>query len=181
VIRTKRFVKLLARLGVRQDPGPVSERYIEHLGTASFLVDGAREFLDTVFGCLPMVLLTNGLSAVQRSRFAQADMERYFRGVVISEEVGVQKPDPEVFRIAVERAGIDRRAGVANGAGVSTGARRPIRALMVGDSLHSDVKGALAAGLDACWFNLRDQELDPEITPTYTVRSLSEILPILGL
>jgi FMN phosphatase YigB (HAD superfamily) len=51
---------------------------------------------------------------------------------------------------------------------------------MVGDNLNSDVKGALDAGLDACWFNLRGRPADPAVTPTYTVHALDEIPALLG-
>ena len=179
MIRTKRFVQLLERLHVSVDPLPVSDRYIQHLGEADFLIDGARELLERLHGKIPMVLLTNGLSLVQRSRFAKAGIGHYFEGIVISEEVGVQKPEPEVFRIALAHASGD---GTGDGAGSPGGDPIPPgRALMVGDNLNSDVKGALDAGLDACWFNLRGRPADPEITPTYTVQALAEIPGLLGL
>ncbi len=180
IIRTKRFVQLLQRLNLntdhqidpRTDPRSVSDRYIEHLSEAAFLVDGALEFLEQLQGTAPLVMLTNGLSSVQRPRFAKADMGRYFHDIVISEEVGVQKPDPEVFRIALARA-----AGVCTApAGV-----RPDRAIMIGDNLHSDIGGALAVGLDACWVNIRGRSNDRDVRPTYTVTSLQEIPTILGL
>lgn len=163
MIRTKRFVQLLGRLHVAVDPLPVSDRYVHHLGQAAFLVEGAVDLLEHLHGRIPMVLLTNGLSAVQRSRFARAGVSDYFAGIVISEEVGVQKPEPAVFAIALSHApGADR-------------------AIMVGDNLYSDVQGALNAGIDACWFNFRGMAADPEVTPTFTVRSLAEIPAILGL
>ncbi len=169
VIRTKRFVQLLQRLGLSADPRSVSDSYIGHLSEAAFFVDGALELLDRLHGEAPLVMLTNGLSSVQRPRFAKADVGRYFHDIVISEEVGVQKPDPEVFRIALSRAA---------GAGAAV---RPERAIMIGDNLHSDIGGALDAGLDACWFNLRGRSIGHDITPTYTVTSLGEIPAVLGL
>ncbi len=180
IIRTKRFVQLLQRLCLnadhqidpRTDPRSVSDRYIERLSETAFLIDGALELLEQLQGTAPLVMLTNGLSSVQRPRFAKAGVNRYFCDIVISEEVGVQKPDPEVFRIALARA-----AGVrAASASVS-----PERAIMIGDNLHSDIGGALEAGLDACWFNIRGRLNDRDVRPTYTVTSLEEIPAILGL
>ena len=164
-IRVRRFVELLEALGLSLDPGEVSDRYIVHLGESDHMVPGAHEFLEYLEGRLPMVILTNGLSAVQRSRFAKADVLRYFTDIVISQEVGIQKPDPEVFRIAAERL------GVPDGS----------RILMIGDSLTSDIDGALAFGIDACWFNFRGKPSNPAIQPTFTVTTLPEIYPILGL
>lgn len=172
VIRTKRFVILLDGVGpalLRQpiDPQLVSDRYIEHLAEAAFLVEGAVELLERLHGIVPLVMVTNGLSRVQRSRFAKASVMDYFRDIVISEEVGVQKPDAGVFRIALERA--------AGGHVV------PGRAIMIGDNLRSDVQGALDAGLDACWVNLRGRVNEDGVTPTCTVTSLAEIPPLLGV
>ena len=172
VIRTKRFVQLLQRLGLSTDPQidpqSVSDRYIAHLSKAAFLLDGALELLERLHGTVPLVMLTNGLSSVQRSRFAKAEVGRYFHDIVISEEVGIQKPDPEVFRIALERAS-------------GGGAARPDRAIMIGDNLHSDIRGALEAGLHACWFNIRGHSNDGGVQPTYTATSLAQIPAILGL
>lgn len=172
IIRTKRFVQLLQRLGLSTDPRSVSDRYIEHLSDAAFLIDGALALLERLQGTAPLVMVTNGLSSVQRPRFAKAGVGRYFHDIVISEEVGVQKPDPEVFRIALARA-VGVRAASAS---VS-----PERAIMIGDNLHSDIGGALEAGLDACWFNIRGRLNDRNVRPTYTVTSLEEIPAILGL
>ena len=55
------------------------------------------------------------------------------------------------------------------------------RAVMVGDNLHSDIAGALAAGLDACWFNVRRLPADPSITPNWVITELSELGAILGV
>jgi 2-haloacid dehalogenase len=182
-IRTKRFVQLLQHLELDTntaiDPQAVSDAYIIHLSDAAFLVDGAHGFLERLHGLVPIILLTNGLSSVQRPRLAAAGIERYFQGIVISEEVGVQKPDPEVFRIALEHAaGNDAAAGIKPAA---TGPVLPNRAIMIGDSLRSDIQGAMAFGLDACWFNIRGNQNDYGVEPTYTVTTLGEIPHILGL
>jgi 2-haloacid dehalogenase len=177
VIRTKRFIQLLRYLGLdgnpAVDPQSVSDSFIQHLAEAAFLVEGALELLETLRGSVPLILLTNGVSVVQRSRLAAANIEDYFRGIVISEEVGVQKPDPEVFRIALEHA--------TGNHGVATGRIAPNRAIMIGDNLHSDIQGALTSGLDACWFNIRGGTNEGDVRPTYTVTSLAEIPPLLGL
>jgi len=167
VIRTKRFVQLLQRLGLGADPHSVSDRYIAHLSEAGFLLDGALELLGQLHGTVPLVMLTNGLSSVQHPRFAAAGVNPFFHDIVISEEVGVQKPDPEVFRIALARA--------------ADPAVEPSRAIMIGDNLHSDIQGALDSGLDACWINIRGRTNDHDVTPTYTVTDLAEIPAILGL
>lgn len=162
-IRTKRFVLLLRELGLSAEPHLLSDAYIEHLAATDFLIDGAIRLLETLSASATLVMLTNGLSKVQRSRFSRTPVLKYFADVVISEEVGVQKPDPEVFRIALNRS----PAGPP--------------ALMIGDNLHSDIGGALAMGLDACWVNLRGRTNDTGLVPTYEVARLAEIPRTIGL
>lgn len=164
-IRVKRFRLLLAELGHQADPEEVSAYYVERLGEAAFLVDGARALLDSLYMKLPLGLVTNGIGAVQRSRLARSGLGDYFGAIVISDELGVQKPDPAIFRHALD----------------TLGATPEDRVIMVGDGLHSDIKGANAAGIDSCWFNLRGKPSEPEVTPTYTVSSLNDVYPILGL
>lgn len=164
-IRLERFVLLLAELGMNADPELVSARYVEHLGESAFTVEGARPLVSALAGLVPIGLVTNGIGAVQRSRLAKSGLGDYFQALVISEEVGVQKPDPRIFAIA--------RAAV--------GATPTDRIIMIGDGLGSDIAGANAAGIDSCWVNLRGRPANPEIVPTYTVTSLGEVYPLLGL
>ena len=81
-----------------------------------------------------MAVVTNGAACLQREKLAASGLERHFDAVVVSGELGVGKPDPSVFRHALELLGAD--GGV-----------------MIGDSLDRDIDGALAAGLDAVWIN----------------------------
>lgn len=159
-IRLRRFVMLLDDLRVSSDARGISDRFVQLLAQATFLVDGAIEFLDAVQDLVPVGMVSNGLSSVQRPRLRATGLEDRFAAVVISEEFGIQKPDPRIFGEAA------RLLGLAPGPEL----------LMVGDSLNSDVRGALMAGLHACWFNIRNTEPDPAITPTFTVTSLGELL-----
>ena len=164
-IRVKRFVVLLGELGLAYDQEAVSAGYVDRLAEATFMVDGARELLDALHRKVPMALVTNGISAVQRSRLARSGVGDYFDVVMISDEIGVQKPDPGIFRRALELVGTTPGD----------------RVIMIGDGLHSDIRGAIAAGIDSCWFNLRGRPADPDVEPTYTITRLSEVYPILGV
>ncbi|MEE1199254.1 MAG: HAD-IA family hydrolase, partial [Christensenellales bacterium] len=108
---------------------------------------------------VPVVLLTNGIAAVQRSRLARSPLRNWISEIVISQEAGISKPDPEIFRRAL--------GGVA-----------PRNGLMIGDGIYSDLRGANLAGVDVCWYNPRRLSLPEGIHAEYTVRSLKECLPI---
>ena len=165
-IRVRRFMLLLDEFGRNKDPEDMSSFYVEQLSQASFLMDGARELLTELFGSVPLGLVTNGIGQVQRSRLARSGLTDFFDAIIISEEIGIQKPDPEAFRMALE----------------SLGAVVDDRVIMVGDGLGSDIKGAIAAGIDCCWINPDPTRQPPsDIVPTQMARDLYELRPILGL
>jgi putative hydrolase of the HAD superfamily len=81
---------------------------------------------------VPAIVVTNGASEVQRAKLVAAGLENRIAGAVISGEVGVEKPDPAIFRLALRHAGCSA-----------------LEAVMVGDHPENDIAGARAAGLDA--------------------------------
>ena len=128
------------------------------------LFEDAREFLDAARGArLPLALITNGPTDLQRSKLGALGISDWFDAVAISGEVGVAKPDPRIF----ER--------VLRGLGVASD-----DAWHVGDNLATDVAGARAAGLTAVWINRTGaprRESGPE--PDLEIASLSELTSLL--
>ena len=102
----------------------------------SQLLPGALDLVRELAKRFPLALITNGIAAVQNKRFAASPITRYFKSIVISEEVGIAKPDPRIFRPALEKLGVEA-ADV----------------LYVGDSITSDMAAARNAGMDFCWVN----------------------------
>lgn len=103
-------------------------------------------------------LITNGAPKIQRLKLEGSGLAGYFDPVVISGDLGVGKPDPAIFRYALEKAGVTAES-----------------ALMVGNSLHHDVAGALAVGLRAIWVNREGESCPPEIRPDLIVTTLDEL------
>jgi putative hydrolase of the HAD superfamily len=95
------------------------------------VVPGVPGALDRLSRLMPLVVVSNANGTVQ-SLFDRLDLSRYFTHIVDSTVVGVEKPDPAIFRIALDRAGA-----------------RAETTLHVGDLYHVDVMGARAAGLQA--------------------------------
>jgi putative hydrolase of the HAD superfamily len=129
------------------------------------LFDDVASVLEESGLTVPLALITNGASAVQRHKLKTLAIEHRFEAVIISSEVGVAKPDVEVFRLMLDKLG-----------------RQPGEVWHVGDSLDSDVGGALAAGLTAVWIN-RGGAAAPAGAPRphHELRSLRELLPLMGL
>ncbi len=134
-----------------------NDRLREEMAGRASLRDDAAELLDLLRGAgVRTALLTNGTSVVQRRKIDAVGLEGHIDAIGVSEELGASKPDPEAFLRAL--ALIDAR---------------PDEAMMVGDNLDWDVRGALAGGLaGAVWLSS-----DGEEAPAGAVRvgSLAEV------
>lgn len=163
-LRAKRFELLFAATKIECDTEEFSQRYLANLARGADLVDGAEGVVRSLHGRVGLLLITNGLSEVQRPRFARSTVGQYFPNVVISEEVGVAKPDPRIFDIAFEQMGNPAKRDV----------------LIVGDSLTSDIAGGSLYGIDTCWFNPGRQSRNPGLQIRYEIAELAELLEILN-
>jgi len=163
-LRTKRFELLFDAAGIQCDTEEFSQRYLANLALGTDLVDGAESVVKSLHGRVGLLLITNGLSDVQRPRFARSTLGQYFPNVVISEEVGVAKPDPKIFTIAFGQMGNPDKGDV----------------LIVGDSLTSDIAGGSLYGIDTCWFNPGRKPREPGLEIRYEIAELAELLEILN-
>ncbi len=166
-IKTERFTRLFDELDLDQpapDPSRFGTRYLRNLGDCIDLMPDAAAVLHDLRGKVRLALITNGLSTVQRSRLSKSGLDTYFEAVVVSDEEGVAKPDPGIFDIIFARMDQPNKDDV----------------LMIGDSLTSDIRGANAYGIDACWYNLEGRPRDVEVAIRYEIRALPELLSIVG-
>ena len=164
VLRVRRFELFLTAIGRTDiDARDMGDTFADALGQQSVPLPGAVEAVARWSRVLPVVIVTNGISKVQHGRMEGSEVRRFISGMVISEEVGAAKPDPRMLELAMEKAGVtDRR-----------------RALMLGDSLSSDIAAAANAGVDACWFNPRGAGNAKGLPVRYEIRSLDEVDAIL--
>jgi 2-haloacid dehalogenase len=161
-LKVKRFELLFENLGFDVDPEAFSASYSRQLGQATFLIDGAQDLVAALSVDHRLLLLTNGLTDVQRPRFGASAIGHYFEDWIISQEVGVAKPDPRIFDIAFERLGQPDKREV----------------LIIGDSLSSDMAGGIAYGIDTCWYNPGRRSADPAMTINYQIADLDELKEI---
>ena len=118
----------------------------------------------------PLTIVSNGFGSVQYYKIRRSGLENCFRHVVLSEEVGVQKPDPAIFHYALQ---VNNENRLRRGMEPLTKAD----ILMVGDSYTSDIQGAINAGIDQAWIAPQFDDRPA----TYKIQSLKEIFPILGI
>lgn len=160
-LKVERFRQLLTVLGREDiDPAAMGAEYAAGLGNHADLLPGAAEFMHAVHGKMKIALVSNGVSAIQRSRLAKCPLTPLFDAIVISEEVGVAKPDPRLLHVAMEMLGCTDKA----------------QAVMMGDSLSADIGAANNAGVDSIFFSLKGTTSDKA---TYTAFSYAEALKIL--
>ena len=164
-LKVERFELLFDAIGVECNAELFSQRYLRNLATGSELFPGAREVVETLHGRMGLLLITNGLSEVQRPRLQGSAIGHYFGDMVISEEVGSSKPDRGIFDVAFEKMDHPRKEAV----------------LIVGDSLTSDILGANNYGIDACWYNPGEKPDTLGLRIQYEIERLDELLPIVGL
>lgn len=158
----ERFRRYLAITGERADPEALNRDHLRALGEGAMLLPGAEELCRVLSRDHRLYLLTNAVASVQKARFANSAIAPYFQGVFISEEVGVGKPDPAYFDYVFHAV-----PGLARD-----------NALVIGDSLTSDVQGANNAGLPCCWFNPKGQPWPQSLRIDYEIRALEELYAI---
>lgn len=141
----------------------LADRYMDNLAGESHLFDGALEMIEKLSKSYRLFIITNGVKSTQDGRFGVSPITKYFEKIFISEVIGAEKPS-KVFFDAVESS-------------IDSYSRE--RALVIGDSLTSDVKGAINAGIDCIWFNPHGKTAPEGWDITYTAGSFDEILKIL--
>ena len=133
------------------------------LTTAHFsLLPGAEEIVRYLAEKYPLTIVTNGFVEVQYEKFDKSGLKDYFSHIVLSEEVGCQKPNSRIFEEALRMNGLQAEDVV-----------------MIGDSWNSDIQGAINAGIDQIWIRKSKDPLPEGQSATYLVQSLSEVMEIL--
>lgn len=158
----ERFDRFVKEIGSAAKATELNRAYTEHLATHADVIPGAEEALQELAEVATMIAVSNGTESVERGRLKLSGFEKYFDDIFISEAVGVSKPNPKIFQMAMRKLGIEHSDKV----------------LVVGDSLSADIQGGVNAGLDTCWVNMNGLENESGLTPTYEVKALCELYPI---
>ncbi len=159
----ERFAALLRHLDTHHDPVELNAYYLARLGEDARLLPGAEELCRTLAPCCTMAIVTNGVAAVQRGRFARSPLKALFPHIFISEELGCQKPEKSFFDLVFHAMGITSSS----------------RTVLVGDSLSADIQGAVNAGIPSIWYNPRGLPVKGGAAPTYIAAQFSSISSIL--
>jgi putative hydrolase of the HAD superfamily len=158
--RSRRFLQLL---GLSEDfADKITEMYVKSYPTIDAPVKGAKSVIRNLAGRFQLGIVSNGFPDTQYRKLRTLGMKELFDCILLSEEIGIRKPDPGIFWKAAELL-----------------ARKPEECLYVGDSYEADVLGAKKAGMQMCWLNPDGLRPSAEVKPDFEISELDEILEIL--
>ena len=162
-VGTRRFAEVFAQEGVEGDAVACNALYLKNLAIGHYFLPGAEEAVQRLSKKYRLYIASNGNASVQVGRMTSANLYPYFEKVFISEHLGANKPSKEFFeRSFVQIPGFD-----------------PRKAMIVGDSLTSDILGGINAGIATCWVNPDHKPGKPEIKPDYEIESIAQLEELL--
>ena len=162
-VQQRRFEVLFREMGRSADAAAIARTYEHNLSIGHYFLPGAREALDALGKHCRLYLASNGTASVQQGRLTSAGLYPVFEKVFVSQELGVNKPDRLYFEKCFSRIpGFD-----------------PKRAIIVGDSLTSDILGGQNAGIATCWVNPCHLPRREDIRVDYEIEALSQLESLL--
>ncbi|MCZ4224310.1 YjjG family noncanonical pyrimidine nucleotidase [Pedobacter rhodius] len=147
-LRAERFSKTFVQLGIHPDsvPHQFEDDYVRISPTKTNLFEGAENVLSYLKEKYTLHIISNGFKETTLTKMKLSGLNPYFDNVIISEDVGVNKPNPMIFKYALDKAkGLKEES------------------IMIGDSLEADVYGALNFGMEAIFFNPMKKEKPEDV------------------
>lgn len=162
-IAVYRFKVLFEKIGISyEDCEKANELFTEGLANSTALMEHAEEIIQYLHEKnYKLYVVTNGRLKLQRPRVMNSKIGEYISDIIVSEEVGVDKPNPEIFHTLLRKANL-----------------KPEEVIMVGDSLDKDIKGAQNAGIASIWYNPEGDVNAIDIVPDYEISNLLELKKI---
>ena len=158
-VKVYRFARLFEQLGVKSDPQAIAKDYEKLLGIGHHFLPGAEEAVNRLSKKYRLFLASNGTASVQEGRMTSANLYRFFEKVFVSEEMGSAKPAVEFFDACFAQIpGFDIN-----------------KAMIVGDSLTSDIKGGKNAGMATCWVNPQHKTAPADLQPDHEIEYLHQL------
>lgn len=159
----QRFLFPLQSVGVNDESlaDSFSKDFFAIIPTKSGLMPFAKEVLEYLAPKYNLYVLSNGFRELQSHKMCSAGVDTYFKKVILSEDLGVLKPWPEIFNFALSATQSELR-----------------ESLMIGDSWEADITGAYGVGMHQAFYDVTGRTSFP-FRPTYHIRSLKELIDLL--
>ena len=163
-VKVGRYRELFKTIGVECDPVKATAYYESMLAIGHYFMPVAPELREELYIKYRLYIVSNGTAKVQEGRIGSSGIAKYMDGIFISQILGANKPDKQFFDICF--------AEIPDFSLSET--------VIIGDSLSSDIKGGINAGITTVWFNPKGIENDNDIKPDYTIKELSEVPGLLS-
>ncbi len=147
-LRATRFKKTFLDLGLHPDhiPAKFEDDYVRICPTKTNLFPRVHETLSYLAEKYDLHLISNGFKESTEMKVERTNLAGYFKTIVISEVVGINKPDRAIFEYALTGAGAQKHESI-----------------MIGDSIEADIRGAQQFGMEAIFFNPCSKELPADV------------------
>jgi putative hydrolase of the HAD superfamily len=158
-LRSERFHKTFRQLGIKPDkiPTQFEEDYVRISPTKTNLFLGSERVLGYLYEKYTLHIISNGFKETTLTKMDISGLNPYFRNVIISEDVGVNKPHKAIFEYALNKAEAEKHESI-----------------MIGDSLEADIRGAQDFGMKAIFFNPLKKEKPSDVE--WQINDLEELL-----
>ena len=162
-LNERRFSFPLQQVGVddAQLVKAYSEDFFSEIVFKKKVMPHAREALEYLSGKYNLYILSNGFRELQEQKMRSADVFKYFKKVILSEDIGVHKPYPEIFHFAMSATQSELKTS-----------------LMIGDNWTNDVEGARNVGMGHIYYNVRAEKSFP-FPCTFVMNDWEEIGQVL--
>lgn len=160
----QRFEQLFQQIGEQDmDAGAFQKEYAEALGSVYYYLDDSYELVKNLRGKYRQYLVTNGVTLTQMKKLRLSGFDQLADGIFVSEQIGIPKPHKDFFEKCFSMIpGFCKE-----------------KAVIVGDSLSSDMRGGNNAGIATCWYNPEGLKNLSDVKIDYEIRNLKEIWDIL--
>jgi putative hydrolase of the HAD superfamily len=162
-LNNQRFLYPLQAVGVSDEvlAKTYSDDFFAVIPTKSNLMPYAKELLEYLFPKYNLYILSNGFRELQYHKMRSAGIDGYFKKIILSDDIGVMKPWPQIFYYALSAT----QSQLAD-------------SLMIGDSWDADIMGARGVGMHQIYYNVKGTT-ELSFQPTYIVKSLVDVEVIL--
>lgn len=137
----------------------LSVDYITYLTDNNYLFEHTIEILDYLNLKYNLHIISNGFEEVQHRKLTKSNIHHYFKTITNGEDIGVKKPNPQIFYHALEKAQTE-----AN------------RSIMIGDGYEADIEGAINAGMDVIFFDTNNMDIETDVKQIYGLIELKKYL-----
>lgn len=166
ILRTKRFNLTLEHFGLefKVNTVQIADYYINNISQKAYLFEGSKETLEKLVSRYTLSIMTNGFKEVQYPKLERSGIQHLFSHIFISEEIGINKPNPGIFQFALKELSCT-----------------PSQAAMIGDDFEVDIAGAVAVGMKAIWFNPEGEKngCKSDLHEVKTIYTIPDLLAIL--